>query len=329
MLIINLSQNKSAINEYLSSTLLKVIKENLEKNKKIILYLNKRWEFSSLICTECSYIYKCDFCDNSFSVHKYPEKLICHICWHNINIPIKCIKCNKNTLKKVWIWTQQIETIIKKIFTKNKIFRFDTDAVKNKKQKEEALKKLKEADIIVGTKMITTWFDFKNIWLIGVILLEQELLIPKYDTEEKVISNIKQLIGRWWRKGEKTKIIIQTFIAKNDIVKTITQDNYKEFFIKTLEERKNFLYPPFIQMATLEYRHKKKQDAKDFMIKIKDKLDKKNTENRFDIILISKSFKKYNQFFYKIIIKWDNIRNFVKNIKNDIFKNSNLVVIFE
>jgi hypothetical protein len=56
-------------------------------------------------------------------------------------------------------------------------------------------------------------------------------------------------------------------------------------------------------MATLEYRHKKKQDAKDFMIKIKDKLDKKNTENRFDIILISKSFKKYNQFFYKIIIK--------------------------
>jgi primosomal protein N' len=42
MLIINLSQNKSAINEYLSSTLLKVIKENLEKNKKIILYLNKR-----------------------------------------------------------------------------------------------------------------------------------------------------------------------------------------------------------------------------------------------------------------------------------------------
>jgi hypothetical protein len=32
--------------------------------------------------------------------------------------------------------------------------------------------------------------------MIGIILLEQELLVPKYDTEEKVVSNIKQLIGR-------------------------------------------------------------------------------------------------------------------------------------
>jgi primosomal protein N' len=44
--------------------------------------------------------------------------------------------------------------------------------------------------------MITTGFDFKNIGLIGIILLEQELLSAQYNTEEKVVSNIKQLIGR-------------------------------------------------------------------------------------------------------------------------------------
>lgn len=44
--------------------------------------------------------------------------------------------------------------------------------------------------------MITTGFDLRNIGLIGVILLEQELQIPKYDTEERIYATVKQLIGR-------------------------------------------------------------------------------------------------------------------------------------
>jgi len=42
MFLVNLSQDKSSINNYLSNTLLKEIQNNLDKNKKIILYLNKR-----------------------------------------------------------------------------------------------------------------------------------------------------------------------------------------------------------------------------------------------------------------------------------------------
>jgi hypothetical protein len=41
------------------------------------------------------------------------------------------------------------------------------------------------------------------------------------------------------------------------------------------------------------------------------------------------SFKKYNQYYFKIIIKWNNIRDFINNIKSDILKNSNLSLIFE
>ena len=329
MLIINLSQDISSDNPYLSHTLLKTIEKNIGEKKKTILYLNKRWEFSSLICEKCNHIYKCDQCDSSFNVHKYPEKLVCHLCGKEKDIPTKCEKCSQNSLKKVWVWTQQIEISLKKIFKENTIFRFDTDSVKNKWEKEKALERLKEADIIIGTKMITTGFDFRNIWLIGIILLEQELLVPKYNTEEKVVSNIKQLIGRWWRKWETTEVLIQTFVPKNEIIQTITSSNYKDFFLKTLEERKTFHYTPFTQMATLEYRHKEKEKAKEFIIKLKNKLIDINSENTFEITLVPKPFKKNNQYFYKIIIKWDEIRNFIKNIKKEIFWTSQLTVTFE
>ena len=344
MYLVNLSQDKSKINQYISNTLLKEIKKSVTDNKKVILYLNKRWEYSSLICNKCNHLYKCRNCDISLSVHKYPQKLICHICGDNKDIPSRCEKCNSTweALQKVWIGTQQIEDSLKKEFSEYKIFRFDTDTVKSKKEKENALVNLEKSDIIIGTKMITTGFDFRWIWLIWVILLEQELLIPKYNTEEKVYSNIKQLLGRWSRNWEISKIVIQTFIPENEIIKTITASNYKDFFIKTLEERKLFNYPPFSEMLTLEYRHKTQEKAKNFMINLKHKLDILNTplpptsnqwgeekNKKIEISLVPNPTKRFNQYYYKIIIKWEKLREFINEIKQEIFKNSALVVIFE
>ena len=105
----------------------------------------------------------------------------------------------------------------------------DSDNLKNISQKKQALLQIEESNIIIWTKMITTWFDFSNIWLIWVILLEQEIQIPNYDTKEKVYSNIKQLIWRWWRKWQDTDIILQTFIPNNQIIKEIVELNYKDF----------------------------------------------------------------------------------------------------
>ncbi len=347
MYTVNLSQDKSKLNPYLSNTLLKEIKNTLTNNKKVILYLNKRWEYSSLICNNCGHLYKCRNCDISMSIHKYPEKMICHICSESKVIPTKCEKCLKETLQKVWVWTQQIENSLKKEFPNYNIFRFDTDTVKNKSEKAKALENLEKSDIIIGTKMITTGFDFNSIWLIWVILLEQELLIPKYNTEEKVYSNIKQLIWRWWRKWEISNIVIQTFIPENEMIKSITNYNYKDFFIKTLEERKLFNYPPYSEMLTLEYRHKSQEKAKSFMLNLKNKLDIENENylinynnlgapsekdinmKKIEINLAPNSTKKYNQFYYKIVIKWKNLRDFLKLIKPEIMRNSWLVVIFE
>jgi primosomal protein N' (replication factor Y) len=187
--------------------------------------------------------------------------------------------------------------------------------------------------------MITTGFDFSNVGLIWVILLEQELQIPKYNTTEKFYSNLKQFLWRWWRKWEETEIIIQTFIPENELVKTIVFSNYKEFFNTTLKERKAFNYPPFCELATIEYRDKDKQKALDFIIKIKEKLELSpptpslanlaKEGNEVEIILNTTPFKKCNQYHYKIILKWQNLREFLNCIKSEVLKNSNLVVIFD
>lgn len=329
MLIVNLNQNRSSINNYISSSLLESIEKSLENNKKIILYLNKRWSFSSLICSDCQHYYKCKNCDISLTVHENTWKLSCHTCWASWNIPLSCTKCFWNNLKKIWVWTKQIEDSLRKYLKNSNIFRLDQDSTKNKTEKKETLEKLEKADIIIATKMITTGFDFKNIGLIWIILAEQEFSFPTYNSEEKAYINLKQLIWRWNRLWEKTEIICQTFIPDNEIIKTLTSKNYKNFFIDTLNERKLFNYPPFCEMLKLEYRDKSEQKAFNFMTNLKNKLDLLNSEDKIEIILNKQSFKKYNQYYISIILKWNNLRDFITNIKSEIFKNSNLSVIFE
>ncbi len=334
MLLVNLNQDKNTKNHYFSNTLLTQLEKNFQNNLKSIVYINKRWEFSTMICESCQHIVGCDQCDVSMNVHLYPEKLMCHVCNNTKNIPHSCEKCQSTSLKKVWIWTQQVENFLKNYFSQENIniFRFDTDVIKNKTQKAGALEELKKADIIIGTKMITTGFDFQNVGLVAVMVLEQELLIPWYNTQEKLYQNIKQLLWRWGRNGQQTEFIIQTFVPENEIVEAITQKNYKEFFTQTLQERKMFLYPPFCEMVTLEYRNKTDEKSKDFTKKLKIKLDNINQnsfENKYHIFMTPGSFKKNNQYFYKIILKWDNIRELLKLIEKQIIWNSQLSVIFE
>lgn len=324
---IDLTKDKSKKSEYLSETLLSKIENSLKQNKKAILYINKRWAYNLLICEDCNDLKKCPRCDISLHVHINPLKLICHHCSYEKEFPLTCDNCNSTNLKKIWVWTQHIEETIKKFFFGKKVFRMDTDSIKNIKEKNEALENIKNADIIIWTKMITTGFDFRDIWVIWIILLEQELQIPKYDTEEKIYSNIKQLIWRWWRIWDETDIIIQTFIPNNEMIKSIVELNYKDFFKKTLEERKLFNYPPFCEIVTLRYKDKSSENALNNMKNLKEKIEKFNNWD-FEIILNSNTFKRNNQFFAQIIIKWNNIRTFLENIKKDIFEEKDLTVIF-
>jgi primosomal protein N' (replication factor Y) (superfamily II helicase) len=91
---IDLSKDKSKINEYISETLITKIEESIKNSKKVILYLNKRGSYNLLICGDCNNLKKCPRCDIALSVHENPEKLLCHHCSYSEFIPLNCDKCN-------------------------------------------------------------------------------------------------------------------------------------------------------------------------------------------------------------------------------------------
>lgn len=326
---VDLARDYSRLSRYISNTLLQKLSETIKNKKKSIVYVNRRGDYNLLCCLDCGYLYKCKNCDVSLSVHKNPETLVCHMCGVRHDIPLNCEKCGSVNLQKVWVGTEQVERLLKNYFKEAKIIRLDTDSIKTKKDKDSVLSHMKEADIIIGTKMITTGFDFADISLISVILLEQEIAIPKYNIEEISYNNIKQLIGRWWRLGEDKEVVIQTFIVNNDTIKSITESNYKDFVTKTLEERKLFSYPPYKDLAILEYFDKNEAKSLEFCKILKNKLDLYNKNSEIEINLSSKSFKKAGNYHHKIIMKWNNLRDFLEVVRYEIIKNPRLSITFE
>jgi primosomal protein N' (replication factor Y) len=203
------------------------------------------------------------------------------------------------------VGTQQIEKVLREYFENQKIniFRFDSDSTKTLSGKKAALADLENADIIIGTKMMTTGFDFEKIGCIGVILVESEIAYPSYNAEEKAYSSLRQIIGRGNRKSQKTNIILQSFIPKNPLIERLTVKNFRDFFTETLSERKKFSYPPYAEIVTFEYRHTEAQESLQFIERFAATLKSEDHKNIYEFLVGTNTFKKNKSYHARLIMK--------------------------
>lgn len=64
----------------ISLKLQRAIKNNLERKKQTILFLNRRGYSTFIMCRECGYVAKCKNCNISLTYHIKENKLKCHYC---------------------------------------------------------------------------------------------------------------------------------------------------------------------------------------------------------------------------------------------------------
>jgi primosomal protein N' (replication factor Y) len=60
--------------------------------------------------------------------------------------------------------------------------------------------KNREADILLGTQMISKGLDFENVTLVGVILAEITLNLPDFRAAERTFQLLTQVAGRSGRE---------------------------------------------------------------------------------------------------------------------------------
>jgi primosomal protein N' len=79
------------------------------------------------------------------------------------------------------------------------------------------------------------------------------LSLPQYDGEEEIHTQIT------YYKKHGFPIIIQTYIPDHPLLQNLLFSNTRNFMESLQKERKSFLYPPFVEIATLRVHHPSKE----------------------------------------------------------------------
>ena len=238
-----------------SRELREAIEEKLKNKEQIILFLNRRGFSNFISCRSCGEVIKCDDCDISMTYHKAKNRLICHYCGKTKPLPKVCPSCGSKFIKQFGVGTQRVEEEVQKYFPEARVLRMDRDTTGKKDSFEKFYDKIKnkEADIIIGTQMVSKGFDFEDVTLVGIVAADLSLYISDYKARERTFQLITQVSGRAGRASKKGQVIIQTYSPESDVIKYSAQGDYKDFYEYEIQERKTFLYPPYTKLIELEF----------------------------------------------------------------------------
>ena len=242
-----------------SLKLIDEIKKELEKKKQTMILHNRRGYANVVECETCGYVNYCSNCDVVMTYHKFSNEMKCHYCGQKASKPKTCPKCHSENLNERGVGVEQIHEEVSRLFPDSEVDRMDVDSMRKKFAYEKLYEKIEEGetDIIVGTQMISKGLDFDNIELVAIPRADSMLYVQDFRAEERAYQLITQVSGRAGRISGEGKVLIQTYNPQHSVFQLIKENHSEKIYQHFLEERKKFLYPPFVKLIMIELKHRK------------------------------------------------------------------------
>lgn len=235
------------------------IENILSKGEQVLIFQNRRGYSPTIQCDVCGWHAECINCDVSLTVHKYFNELRCHYCGSRKNMIETCPACGTHKLNQKGYGTEKIELEIQSLFPDAKVARMDFDTTKTKNAYQNIISDFtaKKIDILVGTQMITKGLDFDDVGIVGILNADLTLQFPDFRSAERGFQLFTQVSGRAGRKQKQGTVMIQTFQPTHPVILETIDYNFHRFFTREMNERKKFIYPPFVRIVSITLKHKK------------------------------------------------------------------------
>ncbi|WP_373598385.1 primosomal protein N' [Paraclostridium bifermentans] len=252
--VVDMKEELTIGNKSIFSNKLKYEIDNaIKNNNQVMLFLNRRGYSNFVSCRKCGYVFTCEHCDISLTYHKKTNTGKCHYCGYEKEIPKECPECNSKYIKPFGIGTQRIEEEIKSIFPNIKVLRLDKDTTSRKGSFEGILNSFKnrEANVLIGTQMLSKGLDFENVTLVGILSADMILKFPDFRSSETTFQLVTQVSGRAGRAEKDGKVILQTYDTDHYAIKHAVNYDFKGFYEDEIKIRKLFEYAPFNNMISV------------------------------------------------------------------------------
>jgi primosomal protein N' (replication factor Y) len=270
---------RSPATEGISEPLADAIRKHLATDGQVLIFLNRRGFAPTLICASCGYIAGCERCDSRLTVHAGQGQLRCHHCGYARPLDKCCGECGES-VKPLGEGTQRVEDALRDRFPGSTIMRIDSDSTQHKGAMVEALNRARQgdADILVGTQMLSKGHHFPKLSLVGIVNADQGLFGTDFRSAERLAQSIVQVAGRAGRARRQGEVLIQTAFPENPFWRTLIAGGYGRVVEEALAERELTRWPPFTRLALVRSAAHRQADAREFLESARRKLEHRCSE---------------------------------------------------
>lgn len=227
--------------------------DTLDRGRQVILFLNRRGNSRVIGCAMCGWVPECPHCSTNMTYHSASGRAMCHYCGASVKITGTCPVCGGEELFTETPGTQRVEQELNERFPDARVLRMDADTMNTKGAHEKLFSAFAkgEADILLGTQMVTKGLDFENVTLVGVLDADQSLYAQDYRARERTFSLITQVVGRAGRRFDTGRAVIQTYSPTHPVILTAARQDYEKFYESEMETREALRCPPVCTFTVL------------------------------------------------------------------------------
>ena len=240
-----------------SRSLQDALQQLQSQRRQGILFIPRRGHSTFVSCRSCGYVVECPYCDVSLAYHYTHEGaaqlLRCHYCNYTRAHPRSCPECGSPYLKFFGSGTQRVVQDLAREFPDLRLIRFDSDTTRTKGAHRTLLTQFAngEADLLVGTQMLTKGLDIAGVTLVGVVAADGLLHLGDYRAAERAFQTLTQVAGRAGRGDDPGQVIVQTYAPQHPVIQAVQSHDYESFVETELEQRAILGYPPYGHLILL------------------------------------------------------------------------------
>lgn len=266
--VVDMRQELHVGNRSIFSRSLRSALENMHSNgEQGILFIQRRGHSSFVSCRACGHVMMCPHCDVSLSHHQphadAASVLRCHYCGFAKSQPPNCPNCGSSYFKHFGSGTQRVEQSLAQELPQLRSLRFDSDTTRAKGAHRALLTRFAqgEADLLIGTQMLTKGIDLPQVTVVGIIAADGLLYMADFRASERAFQILTQVAGRAGRGQQPGRVILQTYTPDSPVIEAVQKQDTMAFLAEELGQREALTYPPSGRLVLLRITSPNQQAA--------------------------------------------------------------------
>jgi primosomal protein N' (replication factor Y) (superfamily II helicase) len=252
--LVDLRRERMERGRFLSPPLIAELAATLAAGEQALLFLNRRGYAPLTLCRACGHRFQCPSCTAWLVEHRFTSRLLCHHCGHAEPVPPLCPEClTAGALVPCGPGVERLLEEVTARFPAARVALMVSDLLSGPRAAAELAQAMTERryDVLIGTQIVAKGHHFPMLTLVGVVDADLGLTGGDLRAAERTYQLLHQVGGRAGRAERKGRVLIQTFMPDQPVMKALAGGDRDRFLEAEAAARRGAGLPPFGRLAAL------------------------------------------------------------------------------